>query len=104
MTMSYEEALAKHGVIGGDYLKVIEAASAEYKALVASLPSDLAQKWEQVVIGHEFFDGEIEIQLGYLQRFIAAARKADPNRCYHAETTRDCPRNHRWYGKEARHR
>lgn len=28
----------------------------------------------------------------------------DPARCERAETTRDCPLNHHWYGKEARHR
>ena len=28
----------------------------------------------------------------------------DPDRCHRAEVKRDCPLNHRWNGKEARHR
>jgi hypothetical protein len=41
------------------------------------------------------------------QQIAVAARGQDRDatrRCRQAETTRDCPRNHSWYGLEARHR
>lgn len=35
---------------------------------------------------------------------VRETSRPDPRRCERAETTRDCPLNHDWYGKEARHR
>jgi hypothetical protein len=52
-------------------MDVIRAAAAERDRIVAALSPAERDEWNGIVAGHEFFDGEVEIELSQLRAFVS---------------------------------